>query len=75
MKTLVKFRLFPEGDLIALFPNEIADHQGNIMSYMRIGQHGAASPELVKELKRATPKQYKSLYNELVSLGYELRTK
>ena len=67
-KTRVMFKDF-KGDVIALFPDEVADPHGNIMSYMHIGQHGAASPAL-KHLRNA--KDYSALKRELVSIGYEL---
>lgn len=69
---VVVFKKFPEGDVIALFPYEVADPSGNIMSYMHIGQHGAASPELVQELEDATPAEYGNLQKELERIGYEL---
>lgn len=72
--TKVIFRIFPEGDVIALFPDEVADMHGNIMSYQRIGQHGAADPELINELTPARPSQYKALKNELEKhCGYLLK--
>ena len=70
-KTQVKFRIFEDGDVIALFINEVWDSKGNISSYQRIGQHGAASPELVDDLKRATPKEYGLLLKELETIGYD----
>jgi len=70
--TKVKFRKFPEGDVIALFPEEEADLRGNCMSYMCIGQHGAASPELIEELTPATPAEYKAIKEELERIGYHL---
>ncbi|PJE78347.1 hypothetical protein CI610_02722 [invertebrate metagenome] len=45
----VIFRKFPEGDVIALFPEELADSRGNILSYQTVGQHGAANPELIQD--------------------------
>lgn len=70
MKTAVIFRQFPDGDAIALFPNETADQQGSIMSYQTIGQHGAASPELIEELEPASEEQQAKLQAELVRIGY-----
>jgi hypothetical protein len=35
------------GSVIAIFPDEIADKEGNFMSYMHVGQHSAASTEFV----------------------------
>jgi hypothetical protein len=67
-KLFILFRVFPEGDVIALFPNEAADLSGNITSYQRIGQHGAASPELVSELPEATPTEAAQLLKELISI-------
>ncbi len=69
--TKVILRKFPEGDTIALFPDEVADHHGNIMSYQRIGQHGAASPDLVYELEPCTKSEASKLLKELESIGYD----
>lgn len=63
------FRMFPEGDVLALFVN-LPEHEGYVMSYQRVGQHGAASLELLTTLPVATPEQYKPLRNELNGLGY-----
>lgn len=48
--TRVAFRRFPEGDLIALFVDE-SQGPGLCSSYQRIGQHSAASLELLEELE------------------------
>lgn len=71
-KTKVVFRKFPEGDVIALFPDEAYDWHGNIMSYLHIGQHGGASPDLLDELENATESEYSDLFSELESIGYNL---
>ena len=71
-KDRVIFRKFPEGDVIALFPDIAADHKGNIQSYMHYGQHGAASPALIRELKKPTAKQITPLKAELRSIGYRI---
>lgn len=71
MKTKVMFKVFG-GEIIALFPEEIADPHGNIMSYAHMGQHGAASPKL-KHLRNAKPSQYADLKRELERIGYELK--
>lgn len=63
------FRVFPEGDVLALFLN-LPEHEGYVMSYQRVGQHGAASLELLTTLPVATPAQYKPLRDELTGLGY-----
>lgn len=66
-KTKVKF-VNLAGQPIALFPDEIADNNGNIMSYQKIGQHGAATPKL---LRRKSIKA-EELKKELERIGYEL---
>lgn len=72
--TKAVFRVFPENDIIAIFPEETADQKGNLMSYQTIGQHGACSPDLIKELPAADPtgSNYKKLVRELESIGYIL---
>ena len=76
-KIKVVFKKFknPDGfnatiDVIALFPDE-KTHSSFIQSYQHIGQHSDASPELIDELKHASMCEYKNLYNELVSVGYD----
>lgn len=71
MTTKVIFKKFIEGDIIALFPNEIADPNNNIMSYQHIGQHGAASPDLLHGLEDAKPSEYNDLLKEIISIGYD----
>jgi hypothetical protein len=71
--TLIIFKKFPQGDVIALMPEDDADSQGNIMSYQRIGQHGAASPELLEDLEDATKQERAALKRELESLGYLIK--
>ncbi|WOG27799.1 hypothetical protein [Endozoicomonas sp. 8E] len=69
--TKVVFRKFPEGDVIALFPDDVADNRGHISSYQQQGQHGAASPALMDELTPATVEEYQHLLNELThQIGY-----
>jgi hypothetical protein len=69
--TKVVFKKFPEGDVIAIFPDEVADPHGNLMSYMHVGQHGACSPEQLHLLDDATPEEYAPLKKELESLSPE----
>jgi hypothetical protein len=70
-KTRVFFKVF-NGEILALFPEEIVDQSGNIQSYQHIGQHGAASPEL-KYCRNASPNEYRALKQELESIGYILK--
>jgi hypothetical protein len=69
--TRVVFRVYKDGDVIALFP-DLHDVQG-ITSYMHIGQHGAADYGLVmSQTKPATVEQYAALARELQQIGYTL---
>ena len=68
----VHFRVFPDGDVIALFPNDRVGG-GQINSYQRLGQHGGASPALLKDLRKATRSEYGPLLTELKRIGYCLR--
>jgi hypothetical protein len=67
----VVFRVFPEGDVIALFPTR-KERAGTILSYQHLGQHGDASSALIKELRPAFPEEYASLLSELKDIGYRL---
>lgn len=74
-RTPVVFRKFKEGDIIALFTEDkYNEHSGLIMSYQHIGQHGSAdySCVIMKTLP-AKEQEYFDLYQELTSLGYDLR--
>ena len=74
-KTKVIFRIWPDGDVIALFPElPFSYDPRSCMSYMHIGQHGEASASLSDRTKPATPEQYKDLFNELENaIGYNLQ--
>ena len=72
VKTQVVFKMFPSGEVLAIFPHEVADHRGNRSSYMHLGQHGAALPALLVELPDATPGDYEELFKELETIGYNL---
>lgn len=66
--TRVKFVYF-KGSVTALFP-DYPWAGDDITSYDHIGQHGAASKRLMR-CKKATPAQYRTLLNELVTfVGY-----
>ena len=72
-KDVVIFRKFPEGDIIALFPDMIENRDKHyINSYQHIGQHGSASVELITDLEIPTNKEIKDLKEELKSIGYNI---
>lgn len=53
------------GELCAYFPTESWDAEGNIASYARVGQHGAASREWLRRGRLATEAEYGDLLREL----------
>ena len=77
MTTEVMFRRlkWEHGDnIMALFPYEIENHNGDVMSYMHIGQHGSANyNHCIDSTTLATPDEYKDLLKELETIGYNLK--
>ena len=67
----VIFRKFPEGDVIALFPEQ-DQGRGLITSYMEIGQHGDAAKSLITDLEPASKEEYAKLAAELERIGYDI---
>lgn len=73
-KTKVIFRKWQDGQIIALFPEILADSRMNMLSYMHMGQHGAAAYDLLLNCtKLATENEYSDLLSELESTGYDLQ--
>lgn len=70
-KTRMIFRRFPEGDVIALMPDE-STGTGYIGSYQHLGQHGDASRDLIEDLEPATQSEIEELKNELEKIGYNI---
>lgn len=74
MKTKVIFRTFPDGGVIALFPEVPTDpylHK-HCLSYMNVGQHGAASVHLSRYTRPSSRDEVGLLKGELESIGYDL---
>jgi len=73
-KTVVVFRVWPNGDVIALFPLIAAETTGQAcQSYEHVGQHGSANASLVVgSTRRATSAEYRELASELRAIGYRL---
>lgn len=66
------FRKWPNGDIIALFPQISASIYGySCNSYEHISQHGAANYSLVvSKTTLAMPAEYAELLAELEQIGY-----
>jgi len=73
--TKVIFRVYRDGQVIALFPEiAVVFYEDYCLSYMHIGQHGGADyRQVVQITKSATLEQYASLFEELESIGYNLK--
>lgn len=75
-KTVVIFRKFKDGQIIALFPYEVDIYNHNCSSYMHIGQHsGANYSHCIQITKPANKIEYKALFYELEQIGYNLEIK
>lgn len=72
-KTKVIFRKFPDGDIIAFFPELPGTNNARTcLNYMHIGQHGSGQ-DTCEGTRPATSEEYKALYDELTNvIGYEL---
>jgi hypothetical protein len=72
MKTKVIYKKL-DGEVIALFPEIPATQSSyDILSYMHVGQHTAASVELMSN-PPAKPVEYMPLHEELILIGYDLK--
>lgn len=71
-KTDMVFRIDKSG-VFALFPHEVCDNKGHVTTYQHVGQHsGANYTYCIQQSKKATPEQYKALFDELTSIGYNI---
>ena len=72
--TKVLFRVYPEGDVIALFPDEKGTpHSNDCLSYQKVGQHGLAHFNAIcQETRKAHQEEYQGLHTELIRQGYVL---
>ena len=71
--TRVIFRKFKEdNEIIALFPDEIANEHNECWSYMHIGQHSPADYNgVIRSTKPAAEDEYAPLLEELKYVGYD----
>lgn len=76
-KVVVLFRKYPEGDILAIFPEIPADRFGyECTVYQHLGQHGGGDCQgMMQATKPAKPSEYKALKRELESIGYELEVR
>lgn len=76
-KTVVIFRKFKDEQIIALFPYSyyyIPGRSDTCESYMHMGQHSDAKySACISVTKPASRKEYKDLFKELKSIGYNLQ--
>ena len=72
-KTKVVFYKEKDNEVFAIFP-ELFGHNANLVTgYSHIGQHSAYSKDYYKDLEEASWEEYKDLYEELTSVGYNLK--
>jgi hypothetical protein len=73
--TLVVFRRWPGGDIIALFPELPADYQGRYCdAYEHVGQHSGADYQGVVQATKPVPvEDAADLIQELQRIGYRLK--
>jgi hypothetical protein len=63
------FAFFPE---YRFYHEEHPNHKTVFTCYQHVGQHSACSIEYTKHCPPASPEQYKDLFDELESIGYNL---
>lgn len=76
-ETETVFRVYPDGDVIALFPYEAADRRGALYAcvcYQHVGQHGGADYDAVIDSTRpASEDESRPLADELERIGYRIK--
>ena len=70
--TRAVFRKYPDGQIIALFPDIPWSEDGSVTSYMHVGQHGAAYyKQVIDSTTPAREGDYSALLEELETIGYD----
>ena len=59
-----------DGQVLAVFPDVVADFDGNLMGYAHIGQCVAVSKDYIRECGDATSEEKAALKKEMQELGY-----
>ena len=73
-KTAVMFRKEHDGQILAVFPYLSWSHNYEVTCYAHLGQHsGCVWEYVIQDTKPAMPTEFKALYDELTSIGYNLR--
>ena len=71
-ETPVVFRSYSDDEIIALFPTLPGGRYGECMSYLHIGQHGAADyGHVIRRTRPATADEAFQLWEELIKVGYD----
>ena len=73
-KAIVIFRETADGETVAFFPCEPFNRSGaDMVSYMHVGQHGAASVEFYHDCRKPRfADRVAALRAELIGIGYDL---
>jgi hypothetical protein len=62
-----------KGDVFVLFPHEVADFDGGVVSYQSVGQHSAADYVFcMGKSRKANEEEYAPLKKEMETLGYNV---
>jgi hypothetical protein len=73
-RTRTVFRKFKDGAVIALFVDIPESTPGSCLSYMHVGQHGAADYlGVMLTTKAATSEEKRQLWDELLAIGYDIK--
>lgn len=68
----VMFRKF-KGEILAIFPYEVENKNGDVCCYAHIGQHSTCDYDyVVNNSKKASEAELSDLKAELIGIGYQL---
>lgn len=72
-KTKVVFYKEKDNTVFAVFPEQMFGNDNTVTSYAHVGQHSACSKDYYKDLEEASLEEYLDLFEELTSIGYNLK--
>jgi len=75
-QTTVVLRQYPDGEVIALMPDDVDPRDGTVTCYLHVGQHGAADYSHVIAATRVAnmlAPEVIALRDELVAIGYNAK--